>query len=343
MSNPVVALLAPLRNWVWAVAIGLAVASVALAQDQDVEGSKDHPLVGRYEGSTIAFYKVSEFDEAALLTAPHDYNALLEKDATDDRSGDDWLKLEGRVTKIRYAIPQGRSSLEVVRNYEGALAQRGFTTLFSCADKSCFTGTLRDAYLLGLQIDRDNNDSALYIDHARYVLDALSQGASLGSEASMTYVSLLVGEDGPDVTAFVEVVETRPMQTGKIAFVDANQMATQISASRSVNIYGLLFDFDSATLKSESRPTIDEIAKLLGEHPELRLRVVGHTDNQGSVEYNQGLSERRAQSVVAVLTSDYGVAANRLSASGAGSSAPIAPNGTEEGRAKNRRVELVPW
>ena len=316
----------------------------------DVEGSSDHPLVGRYDGSSIVFYKVSDFDDAALLTAPHDYNALLEQNAVDDRSGDDWLKLEGTVTKVRYAIPAGRSSLEVIKNYESALHANGFATLYSCADKKCLTGTLLDAYLIGQQVDPDNGDTALYSDHARYLLavnnGAEGTGGGPGSEstgaAGLAYVAILVGEDGPQVTAFVEVVETKAMEVGKIAVIDAGQMAQTISAGQSVNIYGLVFDFDSAALKPNSRPTLDEIARLLINQPDLRLSIVGHTDNQGSPDYNLGLSERRAQSVVTSLTSDYGVAADRLSASGAGLTRPVTSNETEEGRAKNRRVELVP-
>jgi outer membrane protein OmpA-like peptidoglycan-associated protein len=327
-------------------AIGYLVAAAILVTcgatlAQDVEGSQDHPLVGRYAGATIIFYKASDFDEAALLTAPHDYNALLERNATDDRSGDDWLKLEGRVTKIRYEIPAGRSSLEVIRNYQAALVGQGFATLFECVDKNCLTGTLQDPYLIGQQVDTDNGDTARYSGHARYILAALDRAAGSGSAGGTVYVAILVGEDGPLVTAFVEVVETKAMETGKIEFLDAGQMAAAISSSQSVNLYGLLFDFDSAALKLESRPTLDEIAKLLGSRPEMRLEIVGHTDNQGSAAYNQGLSERRAQSVVAALTSSYGISADRLSASGAGLTSPIAPNDTEAGRAKNRRVELI--
>lgn len=87
-------------------------AFAGLARADDVRGSADDALVGRYEGSSIIFYKVSEFDDAALLTAPVDYNALLQRNAVDDRSGDEWLKLEGKITQIRYSAPQGRSSLE---------------------------------------------------------------------------------------------------------------------------------------------------------------------------------------------------------------------------------------
>lgn len=354
--------MAALVRW---ISLALAVGLCGGAFADDVEGSADHPLVGRYEGAEIAFYKLADFDEAALLTAPHDYNALLEQNAVDDRSGDDWLKLEGRVTKIRYAIPAGRSSLEVIRNYESALKAAGFATLFNCADKKCLTGTLVDPYLIGQQVDPDNGDTALYSDHARYLLAVMDPNSVGGGDmggpgsggpgsdvpgsggpgsdvaAGPVYVAILVGEDGPTVTAFVEVVETKAMETGKIGFVDAGQMAETIGAGQSVNVYGLTFDFNSAELKPESQPTLQEIAQLLGSQPGLRLTIVGHTDNQGSPEYNLALSERRAQSVVAALVGGYGIAAERLAASGAGLTAPIASNDTDEGRAKNRRVELV--
>jgi OOP family OmpA-OmpF porin len=85
----------------------------------------------------------------------------------------------------------------------------------------------------------------------------------------------------------------------------------------------------------------DEIAKLLQEKPELKLKIVGRTDNKGTPEYNLDLSSRRAANVVVALTGSYGIAADRLTSGGAGLTQPIASNDTEEGRAKNRRVELV--
>ena len=107
----------------WTIA-WLALSPSAFAADEP--GSKDHALIGRYEGASIAFYKASDFDEEALLQAPHDFGALLERDAVADRSGPEWLRLEGRITRICYEIPAGRSSLEVFRNYQTALKKGGF-------------------------------------------------------------------------------------------------------------------------------------------------------------------------------------------------------------------------
>lgn len=304
------------------------------AHAEDVAGSKDFPLVGRYEGSTIVYFKTSDFEESYLLKAPHDYGVLLDKNATGDRSGPDWLKTEGRVTEIRYDTPQGRSSLEVIRNYEANLKSQGFSVLFSCSDAACLTGNLRDLYLLAQQLDPGNNVSTAYSEHARYVL------AKLDRPAGAVYASILAGEENQIGVAFVKVVETKEMEGDKITVIGADELKAALDSSGTINVYGILFDYDKADVKPESKPTLDEIAKLLSNNPDLRLKVVGHTDNQGTADYNAGLSSRRAANVVAQLVNGYGIDASRLSAEGAGMSMPVATNDTEEGRAENRRVEL---
>ena len=105
--------------------------------------------------------------------------------------------------------------------------------------------------------------------------------------------------------------------------------------------YGIYFDTDKADIKPESAPTLAEMAKFLTEASDLAVVVVGHTDNQGAMDYNLDLSHRRAQAVADALVSGYGIAKDRLTAAGAGFLAPVAPNDNESGRAKNRRVEMI--
>ncbi|WP_425311732.1 OmpA family protein [Microvirga massiliensis] len=83
------------------------------------------------------------------------------------------------------------------------------------------------------------------------------------------------------------------------------------------------------------------MAKLLRENAKLRLNIIGHMDNRGTPDYNMNLSRRRAAGVVAALVRDYRIAADRPASSGAGLTSPVAPNDTDEGRARNRRVELL--
>ena len=104
--------------------------------------------------------------------------------------------------------------------------------------------------------------------------------------------------------------------------------------------YGITFDIGKATIKPESMTEINRIFDLMNQNPNLKFEVQGHTDNTGTVAGNQKLSEQRAQAIVAKLV-EMGISADRLSAKGLGQSAPLADNSTEEGRAKNRRVEFV--
>ena len=104
--------------------------------------------------------------------------------------------------------------------------------------------------------------------------------------------------------------------------------------------YAITFDIGKANIKPESMTEINRIAQLMKDNPDLKFEVQGHTDNTGTVAGNQKLSEQRAQAIVNKLV-EMGIAANRLSAKGMGQSAPLADNSTDEGRAKNRRVEFV--
>ncbi|MBW2671710.1 MAG: OmpA family protein [Deltaproteobacteria bacterium] len=103
----------------------------------------------------------------------------------------------------------------------------------------------------------------------------------------------------------------------------------------------VLFDFDSAEIKSDAHPMLDEAVVILKKNPSIKVEVDGHTDNVGPAEYNMKLSERRANSVMEYFIGK-GVDAKRLTIKGFGLTKPAAGNDTKEGRAKNRRVELTP-
>jgi outer membrane protein OmpA-like peptidoglycan-associated protein len=108
-----------------------------------------------------------------------------------------------------------------------------------------------------------------------------------------------------------------------------------------VEVPGIYFDFDRATLNPQSTPALTAIADLLRRQPQWRLSIEGHTDNIGSDSYNQDLSTRRAAAVNAALVHDFAVVPERLSSAGFGERRPVEPNDTIAGRARNRRVELV--
>jgi outer membrane protein OmpA-like peptidoglycan-associated protein len=112
--------------------------------------------------------------------------------------------------------------------------------------------------------------------------------------------------------------------------------------NRRVDVYGIYFDFNSDRIRAESEPVLNEIGAIMKKYPDWRLRIAGHTDNVGgNGDANLQLSRRRSEAVRLALVDRFGIAADRLSATGFGAAAPIETNDTPEGRARNRRVELV--
>jgi outer membrane protein OmpA-like peptidoglycan-associated protein len=135
------------------------------------------------------------------------------------------------------------------------------------------------------------------------------------------------------------IVEKAAMNQDIVA--DAAALGGDLKATGHAAVYGIYFDTGSSVIKPESEAALSQIAKLLAGDAALKVHVVGHTDNVGTLESNMKLSQARAEAVVQALVAKHGIAAARLKASGVGPLAPVASNEAEEGRAKNRRVELV--
>lgn len=314
---------------------GLLGAAVAAAS------GGDHPLIGRYEGAEQVGRYDTAFDEVEVMNGPIS--------GARGAGAPGWLRLEGAVTLLYYRLPAGRSSLEVLRNYQASLEGKGFRTLFTCAtgNGSCYLtrpGRSPDTAPYDFALALDANPELPRLDgdfirnyfgtQARYLL------ARRDGPDGTVYASLSIAEHDRGNHAFIRVVQTQPMDADKIGFVDADAMSRGIADSGRISLYGIHFDFDKDTLRDDSEPTLAEILRLLRAQPDLRLTVVGHTDAQGGAAYNQDLSRRRAATVVAWLER-RGIDAARLASRGAGAGEPVAANDNEEGRARNRRVELV--
>ena len=127
----------------------------------------------------------------------------------------------------------------------------------------------------------------------------------------------------------------------KITFPEKKKVEEQLAQTGRAEIYGIYFDFNKATPRPESAPVLKEIAQALSDNPTWKLQIGGHTDNVGGEAYNLDLSDQRAQGVMHSLVTQYGIAADRLTAKGFGATQPKATNDTVEGRSLNRRVELV--
>jgi len=218
--------------------------------------------------------------------------------------------VEGHRYSFRYDYNSQRdpskgampSALEVIRNYQNAVRSVGGKVLFE-------EGSGGDRYTT---VHFAKGDKEVWM-----ALHVVAYGAVYN----------------------MEIIETQAMQ--QEVTLDAAAMASSIADTGSVAIYGINFDTAKSDIKPESQPAIDEIAKLLNNKPLLKVGIVGHTDMVGDATANMKLSQARAQAVITTLVTKHGIAATRLVAFGAGPWAPLASNKTDDGRAKNRRVELV--
>lgn len=321
-------------SW-WAGAALALVSMLAAAQGMpaDAPGIKDHPALTRYAGSWLYAGEERDFDEVVL---PSGENKTA--------------RIEGRLTRLFYLSPAGKTIADVHRNYETALERAGAARIDGCTgckrrplksldgdekSKKRSTGEIDGwSTTTMLQYDIDGRDEPRY------------WYGTLGSAGGLLHVAVLSGEPGimalkgKYVATLVVIVQPKALETGKVQ-VDANALAKGLQAEGKIALYGIFFDTGKAEVKPESKAQLDEMAKLLQGDAALKVFVVGHTDNQGALESNLALSRARAQAVIDALVKGYKVDARRLAAAGVANYAPLAPNGADAGRARNRRVELV--
>lgn len=173
------------------------------------------------------------------------------------------------------------------------------------------------------------------LEKANWTIDYQSPNSQITAHKGSDYIFM----DNMNASFYYQtIVHLKAMQQEVTA--DAAALDKEINQTGHVAVYGIHFDTGKADILPDSEATLNEIVKLMQQDAALRLRVEGHTDNQGAAASNQTLSEKRAQAVVTWLAA-HGVPAARLTAKGFGQTKPIADNSTDDGRAKNRRVELA--
>lgn len=259
--------------------------------NQDVPGSRDHPLLTRYPNSHIGEYETN-FNAVEFLVGTG--NAARKQ------------RVEGDTFVIRYWHNDAQkqpSALQLIRNYQNAIRAIGGEVLYE-----------------RLPSGSDPGETTLR--------------ATAGAKQVWVRVT-------PDIFAAptqaykLEFVEVAAMQQ----VVSANKMLDEINKNGFIALY-INFDTGKWDLKADGQATVREIVAMLKAAPGLAIAVEGHTDNVGAAAANKTLSENRARSVAGAIVA-AGIAANRISSAGFGAERPVADNRTEEGRAKNRRVELV--
>ncbi|GAB4144051.1 MAG: OmpA family protein [Sphingomonadales bacterium] len=302
---------------------------------QDAAGSADHPALTRYPGSVIRWHDVQNFAPYKIATGP----------VTGYRQIDGWTEVEGRLTRIYYELIGERSHSEVYHNYKSALLAEDFTILSDGLDDGARrNNNIGGRKWLGIVFGENSLPSSAGIELLNGSATAGGSAYVAGRKdraAGAIYVAVTVTQQRADrVLAMVDVLEVAAVETGLVT-ADADAMGEDIDEYGKVALYGLYFDHDKASLKAESAPALEQIAKLLQARPSLNVYVVGHTDMRGGLDYNRNLSLARAEAVKSALVQDHGIAPSRLTPMGVGPLSPVFSNRQDAGRAKNRRVELV--
>lgn len=296
---------------------------------EDIRGSKDHQLISRFPGSYIKFYSYSDFNTYLLpLGKVVKDRALKKKKPLSERV------LEGKVTRITYFCPRNKSTLEIYRNYEQELKAKKFKKVFSGhgmeleEKKNYWASTIYSNYG-GKNHLRGNPADHWYIS------------ASIQKGECFTVIAVNVSRGWHKwPVAHVDIIECRKLKADKIK-IDSEYLKNSLDNHGHLVIRGLLFNYNTTDIKPGSDLAVNKIALFLKQNPDVKLYIVGHTDSTGSLRYNMELSLKRAQKVVYILTQKHNIAPERLEAHGVAHLAPITGNSSDEGRALNRRVEIV--
>ncbi|NOY22200.1 MAG: OmpA family protein [Acidobacteria bacterium] len=302
----------------------------------DVAGSRNYPLISRFSGSIIQYYKVLKWDKYVLPVSP----------IVPEGGGKTWKKklaVAGKITRIQYSVSQDNNSIFVYTNYLNALKKADWKILF--------TGSS----------DRElGNDSSEWCNYY-YGSDGLNQGrfgnsfgpggdnhcyiaAEYQDEDRTVYAAIYIVdyEEGPKGLAFTLITQdTIEIQNPKIGLVTAKIMTDKIHSKGHVALDGVYFETGKATLKENSKAALMNIASFLKANSNKKFYVVGHTDNTGAFDRNMALSLNRAKAVRNTMVQQYQIPASQLKAAGVGPLTPVLSNSTDEGRARNRRVEIA--
>jgi outer membrane protein OmpA-like peptidoglycan-associated protein len=298
-----------MRWWI-SLIVGLFVLAAAPASArQDAEGCKDHPLFSRFPNMRLAGCESLQFDVRGFPVGQ----------MKPGKETLDAVDVEGPVTWLQYIVNEGAGAmptgLQIMRNFENA-ARKAAGTI-----EGQWPGWCKSTYDQE-HMPRMGNGCTSYALTMKFVKGEKETWAFLQADE----------REG----AYVLMISEREAMTQEVS---VNEMADRLTKDGFLTL-AVNFDTGKATITADSAKLLDDAAAALKAASTIQVEVGGHTDNVGAADANLALSQARAQAVMAALV-DRDIAKARLTAKGYGQTVPIADNRTEDGRAKNRRVELV--
>ncbi|WP_404338553.1 OmpA family protein [Sphingomonas sp. MMS12-HWE2-04] len=286
------------------------------------------PIGDAPTGAWPYFSMMDGYEPLSLKNGAGDSSRELQRDVAYDRyeffDGKKLIPIEGRLYTMR-AIGKGASIFQAEKTYEKLVHDLGGVTVWEGSGKEIVDAKLKFS---------ENRHRGLYNFESEkggvYMVRTPGGGA--------IWVEVWKRWQDEDDSYWLTIVEKKPLEM-KAKMLDAEAMKAALDAQGHIALY-INFDTDKTAIKPNSQPTLAEIVKLLNANPALKLEVQGHTDNSGTAAHNQQLSTGRASAVLGALISQ-GIAIDRLTAKGYGQTKPVADNASEDGKAQNRRVELV--
>jgi OOP family OmpA-OmpF porin len=332
----------------------LIIATIIVLTNQSISLAASKYL-GVYEGATVLEDKNIEFSEFPIVTGLKPYRLPnLGKEFKEE------VKV-GHLNAKSMAIGKNIDPVRVYYNYKERLKELGYEIVIATS-----TNTFREDY----GIYNLNNSSHEFINHLIKIAGLNEKTIAFSSwdsnhntpvffitaqkvnEEEEKYFQFYISTNSSNdvnynifniMTLEKALITKDTIDTFKPEFLTAADIKTSLDKEGKASLYHVYFDFDSAKVRPESSNEITEIAKFMKENPNEKLIITGHTDNVGEFSYNVELSQKRAFAVMGELIKKHGIDAKRFIGFGAGMAAPVASNATDEGRARNRRVELVRW
>jgi len=299
----------------------------------DIENSHDYPLLSRFEGSIIEFYKETKW--GSYLLPVSEQGTIAWKGP---------MALEGKVIRTQYTVSADNNSEFVLHNYKAAFKKAGFEVLIAIANEE-----------LGVS-DRPHTWNDKYYVAGGYYSGLNNGKFGMGKNFPIwnnnhCFIAARGHENGKDIYAIIysivdknytlitqDIVEVEAVETG---LVSADNITKDITSTGHIAIYDIHFDGDKASMKPESAEALLIVADFLKTNLDKNFFIVGHAAGVGDFDTGMDLSKARAKAVMEELVTKYGVDKDQLKSYGVGALSPVASNNSDEGIAKNRRVEIV--
>lgn len=266
-------------------------------------------------------------DEYLLLKSAPIYQEIDTETSTKGYSVPISELIKGQYSREIYDYDMNQSSVNIFKQVKKSLEAAGYQELYSCTSIAC-------GDIAGWQLYLTTSIGGLV--QKQYFLSAVKEM----NNAEPEYISLYVTEIDDRPRALIDMISP-PTQNKFDIVVQSNQLLSRIEKDGRVTVDGISFDLGSAELNNGSNQAIALMSKILKKNPNIKFAIVGHTDNSGDFNRNIELSSLRANKVRLELIDTFGISQHQLKASGIGSLSPMTSNTDENGRALNRRVELV--